>query len=365
MAEAADGRIRLTREFATSTGPALYRLQPDKSFRCVPMPVYQDNVQTLSPPSTDGLAQRRFSTTEFAHAPQPDGSFFLSPLQERRCIAWIAPSGGSPGSSEKRTDECTEQCSAWTCLLPFCLPHTRELLRLNVCASTIPAAGSGLFAYNLAAQQQNQPVFRKGDLVHYYEGEMMSWPRYGQRYARDLDPTDALWFTPYALSHKSRILDAIVVRGILGSSNDISGRPSQEPWDGPATLDVQTENYVDATKEDAVNLDKGAQTPSTCALVATKDIFHGDEIFITYGALWWRAFPRPNAPSGEQPPRAVWDAFESEIWVDTSSQSDAGEHTDHETKDTRRKAAPNKPLPRIPAKARALEVAQRKSPRKR
>ena len=105
----------------------------DNSFRCLPMPIYRDNIQSLIRPATaaaddDGndddssnaasrtaasQAQRRFSTTEFVHAPQPDGSFFLSPVQERRCIAWIAPAGSDASLQDAQAASVASASEVW------------------------------------------------------------------------------------------------------------------------------------------------------------------------------------------------------------------------------------------------------------
>jgi len=114
-------------------------------------------------------------------------------------------------------------------------------------------------------------VFRRGDFVYWYCGEILTRAQYEARYFAHLDPTRRLWFTPYALALKDgRICDAIFVRGVLAYVNDprdrnkcnlsLSHRPSTE-------------------------------RPDLAPCYATRDIFDGDEIFCSYGAPWWGSFP--------------------------------------------------------------------------
>eukprot|EP00455_Lapot_gusevi_P011061 TRINITY_DN1507_c0_g1_i2.p1 TRINITY_DN1507_c0_g1~~TRINITY_DN1507_c0_g1_i2.p1 ORF type:complete len:285 (-),score=-4.04 TRINITY_DN1507_c0_g1_i2:129-983(-) len=218
-------------------------------------PIFSDNIPGYD---ESELKEAAFSPDECVVAPQPYG-YFRSYVQVRRCLA----KSGKP----------KQRCENMTSVLPYCPLHTRQLLNLEVRASTIPNAGNGLFAYSShfdadSDQKERPVVFYNGQLIHYFQGEILEYKAYRDRYGAAFDASDKKWFTPYAARLPcGKIVDAILVRGIMACANDVR----------------------DLSK---TNVSPGSDCrPSYLPCYASKTIYHGDELFISYGEAWWGSFP--------------------------------------------------------------------------
>ncbi len=132
---------------------------------------------------------------------------------------------------------------------PFCYTHLLHGKHLRVKNSTIPNAGKGLFAM-LPNNNTNTIVFRKGDTIVEYKGEVINEDTLIQRYD---DKT-----APYAVQvGKDAYVDCGCKRGVGSIANTSKGHNN-------ATFSVNPRN-------------------KTAKLVATKNIKNNEEIFLSYG----------------------------------------------------------------------------------
>ena len=138
-------------------------------------PFYKSNI------IVEGLQDESYTLTkEETLAPQPFGSFSC-PVQSRQCYHV----------------EDNVRCTKSTTIQPYCISHMKEQLQLEVKESTIKGAGKGLFASSREetnATLQKVPVFKRSELIHYFEGETMTYRQYEDRYGARFDPTNAMWY---------------------------------------------------------------------------------------------------------------------------------------------------------------------------
>ena len=285
-----------------------------------PMPVFPDNVledNTHRPPSCGVVA-----TEPWTVAPQPHG--------------WVA--GRAHVRACAYRDRATaEPCRVQTRLLPYCAAHTHAVLSLCVGPSALPDAGLGLFAcapnqplprhigtthyhpahdvgppamvaVSAAAKAAPSPVavFQTGDLIHYMEGEVLSWANYEARYGAQ--GVGDKWFTPYAARlPNGSVIDALIVRGIMSTANDPAGlvaAPGPPDVNAPAAASIRaaTVNCKPSHPD---------RRPTRMPLFATRPLQHGDEVLVSYGPAWWAAFPSPTA----------WRLAEAQV-AEASGQAD-------------------------------------------
>lgn len=210
-------------------------------------------------------------------------------LQERR-REWRAQRDGKADAARKKNQKKKqrqkekkrlEQKSADTGEAPMDETEAKEEKK----AASSPAAVAAVEEKPVSAEEwKRTPVFRKGEFVYWYHGEVMDRKKYGARYFSHLDPTDKYWFTPYALLMKDgRICDSICVRGILGMIND------------PRNLNRCNISMM----HHQWNAD-GHRNAPPC--YATRDIFEGDELFTSYGDAWWGSFPDKRVARIQQVP---------------------------------------------------------------
>lgn len=178
---------------------------------------------------------------------QPHGNEFKANIQIRQCQANVD----------------NLQCKNSTHIQPYCKDHLKEILNLEVKTSTIQNAGDGLFAY----KKDGGLVFKPHQPIYCFQGEILSNENFRQRYGAKYDKTDELWFTPYAARlDKDHIIDCLIVRGVMSCANDI-----RTEW--------QTNVY-----------EKYDEETGELKCYANRRIFHGEELFISYGIAWWIAF---------------------------------------------------------------------------
>ncbi len=100
----------------------------------------------------------------------------------------------------------------------------------------------------------------------------MSYREYEERYGARYDPTNMMWWTPYALLLPGRIIvDSISARGVLSGANDARG-----------TTGRINNMYPGG------NHGKYKKTQQPC--FANCNIYDGEEIFMSYGEEYWKAY---------------------------------------------------------------------------
>jgi hypothetical protein len=206
------------------------------------MSIYNDNLGDYRG------SKPRLSRDKILVAPQPHGNKLTIHQQIRTC----------------QHMESVTKCDAETLNPPFCHEHTKQTLRLQIKKSTIDGAGDGLFAYN----PKGGCVFKKYDYIASFHGEILTHEEFRERYGAKYDESDEKWFTPYSAQAGDKIIDAIIVRGIMAMANDC-----REEWRTNVT-----EKY-------------DPDLPNQIKCYANRDIYHDDELFIKYGIAWWIAFP--------------------------------------------------------------------------
>lgn len=134
--------------------------------------------------------------------------------------------------------------------LPFCWTHLLNEKKLRIKPSNLPDAGKGLFALKRNAEA-GEILFRPGDTIIKYEGEVIDRPVLEQRYGE--------FTAPYGVQmYKGMFEDGACVRGAGNLANHATGSRVN------ARLAINTrENRV--------------------LLKATKNIRNDQEIFINYG----------------------------------------------------------------------------------
>ena len=201
------------------------------------LPIYTDNL-----PPYKGF-KPYFSKKLEIIADQPHKNKFLGFVQIRQCQA--------------------KDCYKKTNIQPYCELHRKEILKLSVKKSTIPEAGMGLFAF----KEKEKIVFNEGDLIGFYQGEVLNDKQLRERYGAKFDKTDEKWFTPYTAKAGNVFIDSIIIRTTMSCMNDM-----REDWKS---------NVIEKYDEKKNNL----------KCIAKKNIYHGDELFVTYGISYWLSFP--------------------------------------------------------------------------
>lgn len=156
---------------------------------------------------------------------------------------------------EVQTVQCSftkpngEQCKNRVCIgQPYCWLHERIGHHLKISASKIPGAGLGLYAHN--GKDNNEIVFKKGELICPYYGEVIDQneliSRYGSKTA------------PYGVEIQANQIyeDGALQRGIGSLINHF---PKQKNC------------RFSVSKKKRINV------------IATKNIRNGEEIYTSYG----------------------------------------------------------------------------------
>lgn len=164
--------------------------------------------------------------------------------------------------------------------LPYCWQHLRSILHLAV--GQTPDVGQGLFAAapssaTVAIKTRKEPLFPSGELVVPYEpAELLSQAELDSRY--DYGPWNVTG--PYALSfdapgkNQKNIMDAACVRSAGSLVNDPRGRHAQS-----GKKLVPNVRFWES---------KGRRHQGHVWLRATRPIYAGDEILVSYGPEYWR-----------------------------------------------------------------------------
>ena len=178
--------------------------------------------------------------------------------------------GNRPKFNTKREcDTCSAtsaktgtRCKRRTCAThPYCWQHTQSIQKLKVKDSQV--AGKGLYAAKLSKENKKKKkmwrgkvvVFKKTEKVVKYGGKLYTKEQFNRKYPGD-------YTVPYALELKGKkYLDARSTKAGVGRyANDCKG----------------------------TRLPCNARLSENGFIVATKNIYEGDEILVPYGRDYWK-----------------------------------------------------------------------------
>lgn len=166
------------------------------------------------------------------------------------------------------TIQCAGNCKRNTQIFPYCWQHAEQILNVRVQKSHwLPDGHHGLYASRPGARGCKIKVFSKNDVIVEYLGEHINHDELSKRY----DSVEIVngrkniveGFAEYTLQYaKDAFVDAQRLRGYAAYINDPSGH---------IPLDKKPN-----AKFDGLNV------------VATKNIYNGDEILVSYGKQYWQ-----------------------------------------------------------------------------
>lgn len=134
--------------------------------------------------------------------------------------------------------------------LPYCFQHRVRTLKVRVAPSTVPNAGTGLFAYN--GTNDNEFVFEKNETVAPYYGENVNHDTLTARYGDDAT-------APYGIEmSRTQYMDAALSRGLGSLTNHQNSNRTNT-------------RFSVARDRRSVNI------------VATRRIRNNSELFVNYG----------------------------------------------------------------------------------
>lgn len=172
---------------------------------------------------------------------------FGCPLQCIRCCA-IAKNG--------------QMCKKKTCkMVPFCVAHAKTIFNVQV-KNAEGHVGNGLYAVKTRKNTADDAIiFRTGDIICWYIGEVIGVEEKDERYGHQHDAT-----APYAFQDRhNRIIDAACLRGVGSYINSPAGRNNLQA------------NCKFVTSQPTVPF---------ASLVATRNIRNGTEILVSYGRAY-------------------------------------------------------------------------------
>lgn len=141
------------------------------------------------------------------------------------------------------------RCKLRSCIgTPYCWIHLLYIKHLRIKYSTNPRAGKGLFVMS-KQHDDNEIVFRNGDIIIEYGGEIITNNALDNRYGD--------YTAPYAIRHGNRIEDGACIRG---AGTVINHAPT-------------------AQANARFSLSRNGQF----RIIATKNIRNNREIFCNYG----------------------------------------------------------------------------------
>jgi SET domain-containing protein len=126
--------------------------------------------------------------------------FFHHLLETEQCVG-----------HNKNGNRCKRKVTIGT---PYCFQHLLSIKHLKIQKSKIPNAGNGLFALD-KSKPDNAIIFKKGDKIIDYVGEIVTMRTLDERYGEDNT-------APYAVEinkNKDKYEDSALVRGVASLSN--------------------------------------------------------------------------------------------------------------------------------------------------
>ena len=159
--------------------------------------------------------------------------------------------------------QCKRRCVIG---IPFCYTHLLFQCHLRIKQSTLPHAGLGLFAVD-AMDSSPHVIFKKGQTITFYHGEMINLQQLNARYSKKT--------APYTIQiNQNKYEDASIKRGVGSIANT-------KPNHNNATISISNQK---------------------AKLVATKNIHNGDEIFLSYGRSFKLNEPNVSHITTTKPP---------------------------------------------------------------
>lgn len=162
------------------------------------------------------------------------------------------------------------QCSNKACLdSELCVTHIKAYYHVIIKRSRIPNGGLGLFAVarsqKATKSRHSTPVFRPGDPIAPYGGIRMTPDEFDALYDFKFNRKRYENTGPYAVStDHGEVIDGLCVRRVGAYANDFRGSDAEGS-------DAKGPNAI--LEEDQ--------------LVATKNIYPNDEIYVDYGEEYW------------------------------------------------------------------------------
>jgi hypothetical protein len=244
----------------------------------------------------------------------------LAPVMERKFQTQLIPKFEfiNPSTNEihYKTDLTLHNCSApgckqkYTFVFPYCKVHTRTLHSLCIKESRLECLRNnsvgnegfpnlGLFAANpptASNTNSNRAVFKQGETIAYYVGEIISQTESHRRYQIE---TKTVEHAPYAfaftipseddaseddaseddaLDNESEILDGVRSRSIACFINHAP--ESEANVEAQPPVDFQTRKKIPLDKY--VRVYKAAFTVGI-PIVALRDIYEDEELLLNYG----------------------------------------------------------------------------------
>lgn len=148
------------------------------------------------------------------------------------------------------TNSSGTRCKLKSCIgTPYCWTHLLHHKHLRIKPSVVQGAGNGLFAVS-PALGNNDIVFKRGDVIIQYDGEVITNKELQRRYGD--------FTAPYGLSQGNYIEDGACRRGVGSLANHVSSRSANARY-----------SFSTSTKK--------------FRLVATKNIRNNTEVLCDYG----------------------------------------------------------------------------------
>ena len=178
------------------------------------------------------------------------------------------------------------KCGRTTCYtLPYCWQHLKSRANLRIGRTRLldPATGQrftfkGLFACDRAADAV-LPVFADGDPIVSYLGVQKSNHRLNQDYPGNQTApyAERAYLTNRRRGHPARVInvDSACMRGVGAFAND------------------RRNGACAGNARCATNAQLASGNREYPALIATANIFDGDEIYVAYGDQYWGGDHRP------------------------------------------------------------------------
>jgi len=199
----------------------------------------------------------------------------------------------------KRADG--RQCSRRSCIgTPFCWTHARQLVGVQV--KDYPGMGKGVEAVGKGSARERRQeqagatggvrkpvVFKAGDFIMPYTGEVLSKEEYDRRYVTGRDDSMAEYVI---VDGAKRFVDAACQRRLSGIVNTVTNKkPAVAPEIAPVggapvqfLSSVLTGTNCKFTIRTKAHDWHGLQVPAKSAwVVATKPIREGDQLLCYYG----------------------------------------------------------------------------------
>ena len=153
------------------------------------------------------------------------------------------------------------KCKRKTRVVPYCWQHAELLLKVKIRkCSWLPDGNKSLFAFS-KAKLTTGPLFRKGQKVLRYEGELLTEDEISERYDYYVNGELIEGPAEYTLEYADgKFVDAIIIRGYSAFINDPKGYIKHP--DGLSPNVVFRKNRW---------------------IFALRDIYNGEEILIDYG----------------------------------------------------------------------------------